>query len=317
MKKIRLIDIIVILLVFLVIVAIVSKVYFSSKNEKENAVNNIEITDVENVTDLTNQNTNSVLEESEYYYEERTSGPYIFNQPSDKNDTEDTIIVLWNNCRIYSIAGAQGFETVFKDYVEGVNGEDREINDEDIKKYNITYYNYLNGEFVGESNGKIESKCSNEIYVNAYNPNYAENDNVLSFSKEFNPFPRKYTELENIPNDIKNILPSGCSNIKVQEIDLDGNGTNEYIVCYSDNEKGITKFILISSEYEKISDIAYSRNNDITITFDYIEYVDLDNDNKMEILLYEPPYEGFGIEIYKYNNSVLEGNLNEFNSSGP
>lgn len=227
--------------------------------------------------------------------------------PNDSHDnTVESLIVLYNGL---DISGASGDIELYIHYT-----------DENKEKYEIPYYNYENGKFLGISDGKLEQ----------YYENYGIVDNVkkLAISQNYNPIPRSYSTLDKLPDQLIDL--ADFSNVVIQQIDLDGDGSTENIVIASyernandsKNEKytNYSCVMIFDNNFNKIEDLAYSsdqfweNNGNITDKFlispEDIEYFDINNDGKMEILLDPHIYEGMGVEIYSYENGKITGNIN-------
>ena len=104
----------------------------------------------------------------------------------------------------------------------------------------------------------------------------------------------------------------------MQSIDLNGDGEKEYIVAYSKIDESIQEYIagvyLYDSNYNRISMIATQKGYTQYLSdFDYITYMDIDNDGNMEIIIDIPvgsSYFRFG--IYKYENNAIKGQIDTF-----
>lgn len=193
-----------------------------------------------------------------------------------------------------------------------------ELTKENINKYNTTYYNYENGKEQGITQGKFE----NETYEGTAQ---VENVKKIATSKEYNIIPRKYENIMEIPEEIKKSLK--YTSLEMQAIDLDGDGKKEYVVCYNLNyTSGETEdrqpvassgIILLDSNYQKIADLITleegfwsgrkKENNKIFLKTSDVEYLDIDKDGIMEIVINIPQYEGTSISIVKYNNGKIDG----------
>ena len=199
--------------------------------------------------------------------------------------------------------------------------------------YNTTYDIYENGKKIGTTKGKVKLMEDEEYeggikWYYIYYEKYAQDDGLASGNKIFvscnyNVIPRNYEDVTNIPEKIKNdfIL---SNNIQMQSIDLDGDGNKEYVVIYSEKqsdpvdqydkgteEKGV---YLYDSNYERISMIAIQKDVQTgypshVANFENIEYIDIDNDGEMEIILLIPEAggEGYRFGIYKYEENGIVG----------
>ena len=187
---------------------------------------------------------------------------------------------------------------------------DMDNTDENNEKYNIKYYCYENGK-ISEENGKFGEETYEGVSI-------VQNVKRIAFSEKFDAIPRKYKTLKKLPDEFK--LKLDYTNIDINEIDLDGDGKDEYIICYEiddrKNEIAKSSIELYDSNYQKnatlmsLDDGRVSENESYFLEIDDIEYIEIDNDNVMEIIIYKPAYEGGNICIYKYVNGNLYGEIN-------
>ena len=124
----------------------------------------------------------------------------------------------------------------------------------------------------------------------------------------------------------------------ILEQDLDGDGKEEHIVSwrvsYKKGEIGDGKpqessgMSLYDSNYKKVADLAELKNgfwgNSVEnnqeesalkeyrkyLDLDKNEYIDIDNDGIMEILVRIPTYEGTVVSVVKYNKGTYSGEKN-------
>lgn len=228
----------------------------------------------------------------------------------------------------------RGYEMEKKEGIQYL--EDMDYTKENEEKYNIEYYNYENGKYKGKIEGQVEPTYG-------YNDNGYEGvcivDNVrrIAISKNINAMPRKATRENMIPEELKDMLDYQV--VEVDSIDLDGDGTQEHIVTwrvlYSEGEIGDGKpqessgAMLFDSNYKKVADLVTLEDGfwgnglqsyeEGMITADQleqyrnyidineIEYIDIDNDGIMEIIIRVPVYEGIEIDVVKYENGTVKG----------
>ena len=248
-----------------------------------------ENTALTNTTDNTQANTNNVSTQKS----QETKG--------------NNYIVLYNGYEIDKKVGIQDISDIRK-------------NAQTEKKYNITYYNYEDGKKGKTNKGKLE-----ETYEN-----YGQVENVekIAISKDYNAIPRKFKEIKNLPDKLYEL--ADYSDVDIHSIDLNGDGKTEYIVgCKVDYEKGdigdgepeaYSTIMLFDSKYNKIADLVTLENgfwgnikdedSKVFVTLDDIEYIDIDQDGNMEIIIDVPTYEGTKISILKYNGNTVEGKIN-------
>lgn len=229
------------------------------------------------------------------------------NESEDKVNTNEYFI-LYNGYEIKNKVGIQSLS-------------DMKITEEAKSKYNTTYYNYEKGKFLGETKGTF----GNETYEGV---SVVENVKKIAISEKYNAIPRTYNMLNELPEQLKDM--ADYSSVKIHSIDLDGNGKTEYVVCYTVNyakgeigdgepeaSSGITLF---DSNFKKVSDLAILENGfwgnikeedkKVFLSLDDMDYIDIDNDGIMEILIKVPTYEGTKISIVKYDDGKVEGEEN-------
>ena len=117
----------------------------------------------------------------------------------------------------------------------------------------------------------------------------------------------------------------------MEKIDLDGDGSQEYILCYRINndedyvpDGGISDssgIILFDSNYNKIANLcSFNIRNEEYVEFlslNDVEYIDIDKDNIMEIIIDFPAYEAFGVGIFKYSDGTITGAIDYEDVVGP
>ena len=180
---------------------------------------------------------------------------------------------------------------------------------EDADKYIITYYSYENFAFKDSTLGTISSVYDGLSKV--------DNVGKIAISEEYNAIPRPIKVINTLPTIVqeKNYRISEYDNVKVIITDLDGNGSEEYLLILSNKEIGNSKITLASYDGNKIADLALiekgiikDSNSEYFFTINNIEIVDIDNDGIMEILLEIPQSSAeYTISILKYVNGDLLG----------
>lgn len=235
-------------------------------------------------------------------------------------EEEESNIILYKGCEIAKGTGNQNPLDFSMNLDETSN-----------KKYNITYYNYENGLYKGETQGefKYEEGGYNEV----------KNVSKIAMSKKFNAIPRAFEKVGTIPTAIKEEL-SEYDKITADQIDIDGDGTKEYFVCVQDlrTEEGkpvaFSAIMLYSQDCAKIRDLVtiedgvYStaksktvkdlkEDDYVFIDLDRVEYIDLDDDNIMEVLIDVPQYEEMLLSIFNYSAYVVSGEETVIESVNP
>ena len=198
---------------------------------------------------------------------------------------------------------------------------DMKINNETTKKYNITYYNYENGKYEGTSTGNFGEETYEGFSL-------VRNVKKIAMTQKYNAIPREYKVITGLPEQLMDM--ADCSSVDINEIDLDGDGKNEYLVCYTANyakgqigdgePQASSGIMLLDNNYEKIADLVTLENgfwanikeedNKRFLSLKDVEYIDIDNDGIMEIIIEVPTYDGIKISILKYSNNKIEGETN-------
>ena len=260
-----------------------------------------------------NQNTNSILGTSNYenikdsvYLEndDLESNKVFSDNTSSKTDIKDNIILY------------KGYEIEQKYGVQ--SPVDMDVTDETMKKYNTTYYNYENGKYQGTSVGDFGEETYEGVSA-------VDNVSRIAMTKKYDAIPRDFENIEELPEQLMEM--ADCTNVDIQSIDLDNDGKKEYILCYKfDYAKGdigdgepqaSSGIMLLDSNYKKIADLVSLENGfwagfkeedrKIFISIDDVDYIDIDNDGVMEIIIKVPEYDATTISIIKYLNGKIEG----------
>lgn len=246
--------------------------------------------------------------ESSYLNNEDITNQQKKDTTVQTKETSDDYFILYDGCEIKIETGVQDLS-------------DAKISSETNKKYNTTYYNYENGKYVGETKGTFGEETYEGI-------SHIDNVKRIAISEKYNAIPRTYTTINELPGQL--IDMADYSSVNIQSIDLDNDGKVEYIVCYRvDYAKGeigegepqaSSGIMLFDSDYKKIADLISLENGfwanikeedkKIFLSLDDIEYIDIDNDGIMEIIIKVPTYEGAKISIIKYKNGEIEGETN-------
>jgi len=232
-------------------------------------------------------------------------GEYIKQQDNIAETVHN--FVLYNGIEIKKDTGIQ-------------NISDMLISTENKEKYNITYYNYEKGKYIGESEGVF----GNESYEGM---SRVENVKKIAISQKYNAIPRTYEEITQLPEKLLDM--SDYSSVDIHAIDLDGNGEKEYIVCYTVNYKegdigdgepvASSGIVLFDNNYKKIANLVNleegfwgnirNEQNKIFLSLEDVDYIDIDNDGVMEILIEIPCYEGHNLSIVQYNEETIKGEV--------
>lgn len=180
-------------------------------------------------------------------------------------------------------------------------------------KYVITYYNYESFGFKDSKLGTLSSQVYDGLVK-------IDNVGKIAISESYSAIPREIKVVNAIPTIIsdKNKMDTFDAT-KTIIVDLDGNGTEEYILILANKSTGYSKITLMDSTGTKVADLAYiekSKWESVTteeyhLSLSNVEIVDVDNDGIMEILVELPKYEGDpSISLLKYKNGELSGDTN-------
>lgn len=178
--------------------------------------------------------------------------------------------------------------------------------------YVITYYNYQNFGFTKSSLGILSDQVLDGLVK-------IDNVGKVAISENYNAIPRDIQVVNSIPAVVldNNSDFADYDNKKTIISDLDGNGTNEYIVILSSKETGESKIILTESTgfikatlatmnksgWESVSTDGYY------LSYNNIEILDVDNDGIMEILFELPTTQSIPtqVSLLKYQNGDIQG----------
>lgn len=187
---------------------------------------------------------------------------------------------------------------------------DMTISDEANQRYNTTYYNFEHSKYTGTTEGEF----GEETYIDC---SVVTNVGRIAMTQKYDAIPREYKEIEE-PRINLNI---DYTDIDINEIDLDGDGSNEYIVCYKidKDEEAYSNIMILNSKWEKVTDLVTlpdgfwsgtkKEENKVFLSLDDVDYIDIDRDGIMEILIKVPMYEGTKVSVVKYNQGEIEGDI--------
>lgn len=181
-------------------------------------------------------------------------------------------------------------------------------------KYVITYYNYESFGFKDSKLGTLSSQVYDGLVK-------IDNVGKVAISESYDAIPREIKIVNAIPTIVsdKNSKIGDYDSTKTIIADLDGNGTDEYILILANKQTGYSKITLMESSGTKVADLAYiekSKWESVTteeyhLSLSNVELIDVDNDGIMEILIEIPRYEGDPtVSLLKYKNGELSGDKN-------
>lgn len=178
--------------------------------------------------------------------------------------------------------------------------------------YVITYYNYGSYQFKDSTLGTLSTQVLDGLVK-------IDNVGKVSISEKYDAIPREIQVVNSIPAVVldNNSEFANYDTKKTIITDLDGNGTNEYIVILGNKTSGESKVILVESTgfikavlgkmdksgWDSIATDGYY------LSYSNIEVLDIDNDGIMEILFELPTTASVPsqISVLKYKNGELAG----------
>ena len=241
-------------------------------------------------------------------------------QITDLNNNQNKMQEITNNLK-ENILLYEGSEILNKIGTQFIDLTEMEISEEAKRKYNTTYLNYENGKYLGETLGNFGEETYEGFSI-------VTNVKRIAMTQKYNAIPREYKLIEKLPEQLKDM--ADYSSVAINEIDLDGDEKSEYIVCYTVNYKkgqigdgepqASSGIMLFDNNYKKIADLVTLENGfwgnikeedyKIFLSLEETEYIDIDNDGIMEIIIEIPTYEGTKISILRYSNNKVEGEIN-------
>jgi len=126
--------------------------------------------------------------------------------------------------------------------------------------------------------------------------NTISKNSKVTIDGRYKAIPRKYSVSNDIPEYVQNVNNYLLDIAKKQliEVDLDGEGQKEYIICFSKNGK--TYVSLFDNSANFIANLL--EVNGEKMINEILEVADIDNDNIMELICVKEE----SIEVHKYNS---------------
>lgn len=203
------------------------------------------------------------------------------------------------------------------DFSDGKNLNDITYNEANKKKYEIEYFNYENGEKLEKSNGNLVETYEGISAV--------ENVKKIAISVEYDAIPRRYTTIEGLPKELYEL--ADCNKVEIQSVDLDGDGKKEYIVASNsyaspedydtDTYTNYSDISLYDNKFKKIATLIKAKDqyrevdgkitSEFFCSLDDVEYIDIDDDGIMEVLVDLNYWENIGVNSYKYKDGKITG----------
>lgn len=203
------------------------------------------------------------------------------------------------------------------DFSDGKNLNDITYNEANKKKYEIEYFNYENGEKLEKSKGNLVETYEGISAV--------ENVKKIAISVEYDAIPRRYTTIEWLPKELYEL--ADCNKVEIQSVDLDGDGKKEYIVASNsyaspedydtDTYTNYSDISLYDNKFKKIATLIKAKDqyrevdgkitSEFFCSLDDVEYIDIDDDGIMEVLVDLNYWENIGVNSYKYKDGKITG----------
>ena len=218
------------------------------------------------------------------------------SKDSAKQVLNESLVVLYNGL----ILDTSKMDEVTLQYIDSTSQEK--------DKYVITYYSYENYSFKEAKLGILSNKIvGNLVKINGVGK--------IAISEDYEAIPRSIKVINTVPDVITDDMKNYDA-VKTIIVDLDGNGTEEYILTLANKSTGYSKIVLYDSKGNKINDLASiekskwkkDTNNEYYLSISNIEVLDVDYDGIMEIAIEIPHAAGDPtVSLLKYNNGKLSG----------
>lgn len=277
-------------------------VYYLIHNEKEQMdeqYNNLVSNIPENIQEENVESIANIIDSAISGTNNQTSPTTTID--SSKKLMNESLIVLYNGL----ILDTSKMDEVQLQYIDSTSDES--------DKYVITYYSYENYSFKESKLGTLSAK----VY-----DNLVKIDNVgkIAISEDYDAVPREVKVINSVPTVIAdNNNLADYDTTKTLITDLDGNGTDEYVLILANKTTGFSKISMFDSKGAKVDDLASiekskwgkETNKEFYLSISNIEIIDIDNDGIMEIVL-EIPHatDNSTVSLLKYNNGKLTGKTN-------
>ena len=227
------------------------------------------------------------------------TGSATTSDDAAKKLMNESLVVLYNGL----ILDTSKMDEVTLQYIDSKKDES--------DKFVITYYSYENYSFKESKLGVFSSQLFDGLVK-------IDSVGKVAISEDYDAIPREVKVVNTIPTIVSENNPkvSDYDSIKTLIVDLDGNGTDEYILVLANKKTGYSKITLIDSKGTKVADLASiekskwkkDSNTEYYLSISNIETIDVDNDGIMEVVLEIPHATGDPtVSLLKYNNGVLTG----------
>ena len=248
----------------------------------------------------------------------------IINNAIDTDSTKDVVTDVNNNTTV-ATGDADSRKVLNEEIIvlyDGLILDAKEMGIVDLKyidnsnsnkeNYIITYYNYENYEYKNSTLGTLSTQILEGLVK-------IDNVGKVSISEKYTAIPREVQVVNSVPSVVleNNTEFGNYDSKKTIIVDLDGDGTNEYIVILANKESGESKIELVEAtgivkaELGKMDKSGWdlTSSNGYYLSYSNIEVIDIDNDGIMEILFEIPTSTVVpnSISVLKYKNGELGG----------
>ena len=278
--------------------------YKYSKENGAEGTNNTSKEEVSTVADIidTALNTNTVEEnETEQPMTSVNGNTTVTTEEADNRKVlNEAIIVLYKGL----ILDIEEMHVSQLKYIDNSNPSK--------DNYVITYFNYENYGFKNSTLGTLSTQVVDGLVK-------IDNVGKVAISEKYDAIPREIQVINSIPAVVldNNSDMANYDTKKTIITDLDGNGTNEYILILAKKSSGESKIVLVESTGFVKATIAKMNksgwdgvsSDGYYLSYSNIEVLDIDNDGIMEIIFEIPTTNPVPSEIslLKYKNGDLSG----------
>jgi len=279
--------------------------YKYSKENREKGTENVTQEEVSTVADIidTALNTNTVEENEVEEPTTTMNGTTVTTEEADNRKVlNEAIIVLYKGL----ILDIEEMGVSQLKYIDNSNPSK--------DNYVITYFNYENYGFKNSTLGTLSTQVVDGLVK-------IDNVGKVAISEKYDAIPREIQVVNSIPAVVSdnNSDMANYDTKKTIITDLDGNGTNEYILILAKKSTGESKIVLVESTGFVKATIAKMNksgwdgvsSDGYYLSYSNIEVLDVDNDGIMEIIFEIPTTNPVPSEIslLKYKNGDLSGTI--------
>lgn len=295
---------IIVLIIVLTSATIYASLYKYSKSENKQVINNTTEENVSTVADIIDTALNTIAEDenviSENTYVQNSNTTVTTMEADNRKVLNEEIVVLYKGL----ILDSDEMGTVELKYIDNSNPSK--------DNYVITYYNYENYGYKNSTLGVLSTQVIDGLVK-------IDNVGKVAISEKYEAIPREIQVVNSIPAVVldNNSDLNNYDTKKTIISDLDGNGTNEYILILANKATGESKIVLVESTGFVKSTIAKMdkagwdgiSSDGYYLSYNNVEILDVDNDGIMEIIFEIPTTNSSPSQIIlvKYKNGEITG----------